>query len=107
MANYIMQILRSQLLVVFSWGFHSPQALLNNRGLRFTVNGYLHQGVVEVIYNAGADLFIVNTINEDGTIKQQEKDVYLDCLVDVIDGLVERTENYKERVGQEYKFSRQ
>ena len=88
MANYIMQILRSQLVVVFSWGFHSPKALPNNKGLKFMVNGYLHQGAVEVLYNEGADLFIVNTLNNDGTIKHQETDVYLDCLVNVIDGLV-------------------
>lgn len=88
MANYIMQILRSQLIVVFSWGFHSPIALPNNKGLKFMVNGYLHQGAVEVLYNEGADLFIVNTLNNDGTIKHQETDVYLDCLVNVIDGLV-------------------
>lgn len=89
MAEYIMQILRSQLMVVFSWGFNTPMRLPNNKGLRFLVNGYLHQGAVEVIYNAGADLFTVNTIKEDGTIKQQENDVYLDCLVNVIDRMVE------------------
>jgi hypothetical protein len=53
------------------------------------VNGYLHQGEVEVKYDGGADLFVVNTLNEDGSIKQQETDVYLDCLVRVIDGMVE------------------
>ena len=87
MAKYILRILRTQPIVVFSWGFHKACVLPN--GLKFMVNGYLHQGVVEVIYNAGADLFTVNTINEDGTIKQQENDVYLDCLVNVIDKMVE------------------
>ncbi|MBQ3535193.1 MAG: hypothetical protein IJA57_00375 [Alistipes sp.] len=53
------------------------------------MNGYLHQGDVEVRYDEGADLFVVNTLNGDGTIKQQETDVYLDCLVNVIDGMVE------------------
>ena len=98
MANYIMQILRSQLVVVFSWGFHSPKALPNNKGLKFGVNGYLHQGEVEVIYNAGADLFIVNTLNNDGSIKQEITDVYLDCLVETIDGMVERTHDYEQRI---------
>lgn len=27
MAEYILEILRSQLMVVFSWGFHKPQRL--------------------------------------------------------------------------------
>lgn len=89
MAEYIMKILRSQLVVVFSWGFNTPMRLPNDKGLRFWVNGYLHQGAVEVIYNAGADLFVVNTLNADGSIKQQVEDVYLDCLVNVIDKMVE------------------
>lgn len=84
-----MKILRSQLVVLFSWGFNTPMRLPNDKGLRFWVNGYLHQGAVEVLYNEGADLFIVNTLNNDGTIKHQETDVYLDCLVNVIDSMVE------------------
>ena len=89
MAEYIMKILRSQLVVVFSWGFNSPMRLPDDKGLRFLVNGYLHQGAVEVIYNAGADLFVVNTLNVDGSIKEQVENVYLDCLVNVIDRMVE------------------
>ena len=54
----------------------------------------------------GADLFEVRILNADGSIKQKEEDVYLDCLVNVIDGMVERTPNYKERVEQEYKLSK-
>lgn len=100
MAKYILQILSSQPIVVFSWGFHRAYPI--NNGLRFSVNGYLHKGEVEVVYNEGADLFVVNTFNNDGTIKQQETDVYLDCLVRVIDGLVERIDNYKEKVLTEY-----
>lgn len=87
MAKYILSILRTQPIVVFSWGFHNAHPIRN--GLRFSVNGYLHQGDVEVIYNEGADLFVVNVLNADGTIKQQEEDVYLDCLVNVIDSMVE------------------
>jgi hypothetical protein len=44
----------------------------------------------------------VNTLNEDGSIKQQVEDVYLACLVQVIDGLVERTSDYKEKVMATY-----
>lgn len=97
MAEYILQILRSQLMVVFSWGFHHPTALPDDRGLAFEVNGFLYKGRVEVIYNNGADLFEVHL--SDGRI---EADVYADCLINVIDGMVERCENYKVRVKQEY-----
>ena len=100
MAKYIMSILRSQTMIVLSWGFHNPVAI--NNGLRFKVQGYLHTGWVQVIYNEGRDLFEVRTINKDGSVKQEVEDVYFDCLVNVIDGLVERCKNYSEKVKETY-----
>ena len=97
MAEYIMQILRSQLVVVFSWGFNSPKRLSEDKGLSFLVNGFKYTVKVEVIYNEGADLFDVHLA--DGTTVE---DVYLDSLVNVIDCLVERTDDYKERLEKEY-----
>lgn len=97
MAEYIMQILRSQLVVVFSWGFNSPKRLSEDKGLSFLVNGFKYTGKVKVIYNEGADLFDVHLA--DGTTVE---DVYLDSLVNVIDCLVERTDDYKERLEKEY-----
>ena len=99
MAEYIMRILRGNLMVVLSWGFHRPMALPEDKGLRFYVEGFKYQGVVDVIYNDGRDLFEVLLSN--GTIVE---DVYLDSLVNVIDGLVERTDNYKERIETEYQI---
>ena len=84
-------------MVVFSWGFHHPVALPNNKGLRFQVQGFKYQGGVEVIYHEGRDLFEVSL--NDGTCIE---DVYLDNLVEVIDGLVERCDRYQERVTKEY-----
>ena len=55
MANYIFQILRSQPLIIWSWGFNSPEAVLN--GLRFNVSGFKFSGIVEILYNDGSDLF--------------------------------------------------
>jgi len=86
MARYILSILRTQLIIVFSWGFHSPVAMEN--GLRFLVDGRQHRGWVEVKYDEGADLFRVRTI-KDGQVCKEETDVYLDCLVRVIDRMVE------------------
>ena len=97
MAEYIMAILRTQLMVVFSWGFHKPHRLPNDAGLAFMVDGFKYQGRVEVVYNDGADLFEVHL--SDG---RAETDVYADCLVRVIDGLVERCNDYKSRVTEEY-----
>lgn len=103
MARYIMQILRTQLMVVFSWGFHSAYAIQD--GLAFFVNGYLHKGKVEVVYDEGTDTFIVRTLNGKGNIKQEETEVYLDCLVNVIDGIVERCPDYANRVKKTYGIS--
>ena len=97
MAEYILQILRSQLMAVFSWGFHNPQRLPNDKGLKFCVQGFKYTGKVKVIYNEGSDLFEVHL--SDGT---KVEDVYLDNLVEVIDNLVEKTSNYEQRVQQEY-----
>ena len=95
MANYIYTVLMSKVMVVVSWGFNSPIAITD--GLRFKVQGFKFTGTVEVIYNEGVDLFEVHL--SDGRV---EADVYADCLVDVIDGMVERTDDYRERVKKEY-----
>ena len=84
-------------MVVFSWGFNSPRKLPDDKGLSFIVNGFKYQGKVTVIYDKGADLF--NVTLENG---ESEVGVYLDCLVNVIDGMVERCGNYKDRVRQKY-----
>lgn len=93
MAEYILQILRTQLMVVFSWGFNSPRKLPDDKGLSFIVNGFKYQGKVTVIYDKNTDLF--NVTLENG---ESEEGVYLDCLVNVIDGMVERCDNYRQTV---------
>ena len=100
MANYILRILKSRIFIILSWGFNTPIHLEN--GLKFKVQGYIQSGWVEVLYNEGNDLFDVSLLNPDGTVKKRETDVYLDCLVDVIDGMVERTPDYQNRVKEEY-----
>ena len=100
MAKYILVILRSQLMIVFSWGFHSAMAIEN--GLAFRVQGYKHQGRVEVLYDEGYDLFRVRLLNPDGSVKQEQDGIYLDGLVSTIDGMVERTEDYSARVRNQY-----
>ena len=99
-AKYIIAILRTQPMVVFSWGFNSPTAIEN--GLAFQVQGYKHNGRVEVVYDEGLDLFVAKTINQDGTIRDEVEGIYIDQLVSVIDNLVEKTEDYKERVHSSY-----
>ena len=85
-------------MVVFSWGFHNPQPLPNGKGLKFQVEGFKYKGTVEVVYIDGKDLFEV-VLTDNG---EKVEDVYLDCLVSVIDNLVEKTYNYQERDEEEY-----
>ena len=100
MAKYILSIFKYYLPIVWSWGFNNPIAIKD--GLRFNVQGYLHKGKVEVVYEGGSDLFIVRTLNPNGSVKKEEAYVYLDNLVNVIDGMVERCDNYEERVKSDY-----
>ena len=102
MAQYIMSILKTQLMVVWSWGFNSPTAVKN--GLRFKVQGYKFRGVVEVVYNEGSDLFDVSFVKGSGDTQSIEG-VYFDMLVEVIDNHVEKTSDYEKRVKAEYSLS--
>lgn len=100
MARLILDILRTDLKRVFSWGFQCPKIIKG--GLRAYVAGFLYEGYIEVKYNRGKDLFEVSTFNDDGSIKDKVEDVYLDSLVDVIDKKVEYCENYDAKVGELY-----
>ncbi len=95
MAKYILSIFQTQLMVVYSWGFHKPMALEN--GLRFKVTGFKFRGIVDVVYNEGRDLFDVSFIQSNKVVKSIDG-VYFDMLVDVIDDVVERTPDYSEKV---------
>ena len=99
MAEYVMQIFRAYAMVVFSWGFENPTAIVN--GLRFKVQGFKFKGTVEVVYNEDTDLFDVRLI-KGGKVVELVEDVYLDSLVDVIDYRVEKVDNYKQMVEKEY-----
>lgn len=100
MAQYIIEIFKHYISIVWSWGFNTPVAIEN--GLQFCVQGFLHKGKVQVIYDEGYDLFTVRLLNQDGSTKKVVEGVYLDGLVDTIDGMVEKCQNYKDKVRQEY-----
>ena len=99
MAQYILQIFQTRLMVVCSWGFNSPIAIEN--GLRFKVQGFKFCGIVEVKYDEGADLFNVSFI-QCGEVVKCINGVFFDTLVDVIDNTVEKTSNYEKQVMMEY-----
>ncbi len=94
-----MSILKTQLMVVWSWGFHQPMALQN--GLRFKVSGFKFCGVVDIVYNEGHDLFDISFIKSNKVVKSVDG-VYFDMLIDVLDDFIERTPDYDKRVAAEY-----
>ena len=102
MAKYIMSILKTQLMVVWSWGLHKPIALEN--GLRFNVQGFKFRGVVSIVYNESRDLFDVSFIKRNKVVKSIDG-VFFDSLVEVIDDYVEKTTDYEKRVAAEYSIS--
>lgn len=100
MAKYILEIFKYYLPIVWSWGFNRPQAIED--GLRFRVQGFIHKGLVEVIYDHGYDLFRVRLLNADNSVKEEREGIYVDGLVDTIDRMVERVSDYENRVKQTY-----
>lgn len=91
LAQYILGVLRTDLMVVYSWKFCKPVAIKN--GLRFFVSGFKHQGWVEVVYDEGWDLFTIRLIKGGKMVKEIEQ-VYVDSLVTTIDEAIERTADY-------------
>ena len=75
LAKYILSILRTELMVVLSWGFHGAKVIEN--GISFLVQGYKHTGRVEVVYDEGWDLFNVRIINRDGTLKEEQEGIFV------------------------------
>lgn len=99
MAEYILKILKSQIVVMWSWGAHNFRAI--DDGLEFLVQGFKFKGTVRVKYNGGNDLFDI-TFLKGWTPIETIEGIYLDSLVRTIDNYVEVTEDYEQRVEQEY-----
>ena len=101
-AGYILSIFRTNPFVVMSWGINPASIEVVDLGVKFHVQGFKHKGFVQVVLNEGEDLFEVTLISEDGeTLKTIER-IFVDNLICIIDDAVEKTENYEERMGQEY-----
>lgn len=100
MDNYILSILKTQPIIVFSWGFHQPISIPD--GLKFKVQGFKHTGWVLIKYNEGTDLFDITLANPSGGVVQQIEGIYLDELIDTIDYYVERVNDYDNKVKSQY-----
>ena len=96
MFNYIKQILSAQPTALSAWGFDEPVPFPG--GMLFHVDGFKHQGYVQILYDEGDDAFIVVLLDEYLNPHARFENIYLDQLVDVIDREVERTDDYDKRV---------
>lgn len=92
LANYILSILRTDLNIVWSWGFNSPKPTQN--GLAFKVQGFFHKGWVTIIYNEGTDLFDIKLLSNQLKEVKSIEGIYVDQLIYVIDDNVECCDNY-------------
>ena len=101
-AGYILSIFRTNPFVVMSWGINPASITIVDVGVKFHVQGFLHTGYVQVVLNEGEDLFEVTLISEDGETLKTIEHIFVDNLICVIDGAVEKCENYQERISQEY-----
>jgi hypothetical protein len=75
--------------IVWCWGTRGWTIYPEKKALRFRVSGHLHKGFVFLTVN-GLDLFDIYITNLKGEIKQSKKDIYLEDMINVIDGMVER-----------------
>lgn len=98
MAKYILSILRSQLMVMLSWGVSDFRALPNNEGLIFHVKGFMFIGWIKVVYDEGSDLFNIFYMDNDMQTQKIQQRIFFDELVRNIDLEIERTKDYENDV---------
>ena len=101
-AEYIFEIFKSNLPVVWSWGIDPASIQVIDLGVKFHVQGFKHKGNVQVVYNEGEDLFEVSLIDENDQIVKTTEHIFLGDLISVIDENIEKCENYENRICQEY-----
>ena len=102
--QYILDILKTRLDIVTSWGLDPDTLRPIKYGIEFHVQGFKHTGKVQVRLNEGEDLFEVALVSDAGDTVETHKSIFLDDLISTIDELVEKTENYEERIDEEYPY---
>ena len=97
-ANYIWQILKTRMQIIMSWGIDPSRARVINCGIEIHVQGFLHTGFLQITLNEGTDLFEITLLSESRETVKFIDGIYLDCLIDTIDRVVEKCENYENKV---------
>jgi len=97
-AKYIWHVLTLDPYLPMSWGIEEESIETSEDSVEFHVNGFLHQGNVRITFLEGCDLFQVCLYDEEGSLKEQIDDIYMDNLTETIDQKVEKCENYQDAV---------
>ena len=106
LAGYIWSILKTQPIIVMSWGVDMDTKKPVKGGLEFHVQGFKHTGMVRIVLDEGKDLFEIYLIPDSEGEKNVIEDVYFDMLVSVIDENVEKTDDYEKRISDTYNIIR-
>lgn len=90
---WIARVIKRQLyhfgaITLSSWGAHEFKG--GDRFLEFKVQGFKLKGYVRITLN-GLDLYDITFKDQEGKQVHEIKNVYMDCLVEQIDGVVETT----------------
>ena len=86
-------------MIVLSWGFSNPIA--SNDGLIVDVYGFKFKGTINIKYNTCNCLFDVVFI-DNGRVVDEVEGITANTLVNFIDNKIEKVNNYKQRVIDEY-----
>lgn len=105
-AKHILEILLYQPEIIMSWGVDSESIkttfVENKPGLQFHVQGYKHTGYVQVALCESNESFEIVLLSDDDETVSITKEVLVEILVSTIDGLVEKTEDYENRISTDY-----
>lgn len=107
LAGYIWSILKTQPIIVMSWGVDMDTIKPVKGGLEFHVQGFKHTGMVQIVLDERKDLFEIYLIPDSEGEKNVIEDVYFDMLVSIIDENVEKTDDYEKKISEEYRIIRE
>ena len=99
LAGYIWSILKTQPVIVMSWGVDMDT-------IKPVKGGFKHTGMVQIILDEGKDLFEIHLIPDSEGERKIIEDVYFDMLVSIIDENVEKTDDYEKRISDTYDIIR-
>jgi hypothetical protein len=88
----IISFLENQNQIVWSWGAHN-YINIENKVLRFSVNGNHHQGYVFIFLHVN-ELFEIYLTENTGKIKEIVENVSFENLVKILDKKIEYIEEY-------------